>query len=62
MTSKEVIRILRKNGWIEVRVKGSHHIFLKEGAVRPIVVPCHGNTDIGFLAATIFKEAGIEVK
>ncbi len=62
MTAKEVIRILKKNGWIEVRIKGSHHIFLKEGASRPIVVPCHGNTDIGFFAEEIFKEAGIEVK
>lgn len=27
MTSQEVINILKKNGWVLVRITGSHHIF-----------------------------------
>ena len=37
MTAKEVIKILKKNGWKLVRIKGSHHHFLKTGARRPVV-------------------------
>ena len=32
LTAKQVIKILKKNGWKLVRIKGSHHHFLKEGA------------------------------
>lgn len=28
---KKVIKILRKYGWKETRIRGSHHIFKKEG-------------------------------
>ena len=28
---KYIIKILEKNGWIEKRTRGSHHIFTKEG-------------------------------
>lgn len=62
MTAKEVIKILKKNGWKLVRIKGSHHHFLKAGARRPVVVPVHGNTDLGKFADDILKEAGIAPK
>lgn len=62
MTAKEVIKILKKNGWKLVRIKGSHHHFLKAGARRPVVVPVHGNTDLGKFADDILKEAGIDPK
>lgn len=47
LTAKQVIKILKKNGWKLVRTKGSHHHFLKEGAIRPVTVPVHGNKDWG---------------
>lgn len=28
---KKIIKILLKNGWVEKRIKGSHHIFIKYG-------------------------------
>ena len=28
---KNIIKILEKEGWIEKRTRGSHHIFTKEG-------------------------------
>lgn len=59
MTAKQVIKILKKNGWKLDRIRGSHHVFLKEGKQRPVVVPVHGNTDLGKFAEDILKEAGI---
>lgn len=38
-TPKMIIRILTKDGWIERRIRGSHHIFTKEGEENIIVVP-----------------------
>ncbi|MBO5730387.1 MAG: type II toxin-antitoxin system HicA family toxin [Treponema sp.] len=62
LTAKQVIKILKKNGWKLVRIKGSHHHFLKEGAPRPVTVPVHGNKDLGTFADQILKEAGINPK
>ena len=59
MTAKEIMKILKANGWKFDRINGSHHIFEKEG-FRPVSVPLHGNKDIGHLAARILKEAKIK--
>lgn len=60
MTAKQVIKILRKHGWKLNRVRGSHHVFIKPGEKRPVVVPVHGNIDLGKFADDILKEAGIK--
>ena len=59
-TAKDLLRILKRHGWTVVRIKGSHHILIKEGFPRPVVVPVHGNTDIGSFADDILKQAGID--
>jgi len=59
MTAKQVMKILKKNGWKLVRTTGSHHIFYKSGAKRPIPVPRHDSIDLGNFAKSILKEAGI---
>jgi predicted RNA binding protein YcfA (HicA-like mRNA interferase family) len=59
MTTRELIEILKSNGWVLDRVNGSHHVFVKSG-LRSIAVPVHGNKDIGYLAKRILKEAGIK--
>ena len=59
MTAREIIKILKANGWELERVNGSHHIFIKSG-YRPVAVPYHGNKNIGHLAKRIMKEAGIK--
>jgi len=59
MTAKEIMNILKKNGWKLDRIKGSHHVFVKQGC-RPVAVPLHGNKDIGNLAKIILKEAGVK--
>lgn len=60
LTAKQVIKILKKNGWCLNRIRGSHHVFIKEGVQRPVIVPVHGNTDLGKFAEDILKEAGIK--
>ena len=60
MTEKRVMAILKKNGWIHERTSGSHYIFSKPGAIRPVAVPKHGNADLGVFAKNLLKEAGIK--
>lgn len=62
ITAKQIIKILKKHGWKLDRIKGSHHVFIKEGYDRPVVVPVHGNIDLGKFADDILKEAGINLK
>jgi predicted RNA binding protein YcfA (HicA-like mRNA interferase family) len=61
MNARQLIDILKDNGWKLDRIEASHHIFIKEGC-RPVPVPMHGARDIGNLAKKILKEAGIAQK
>lgn len=56
-----LIKILKENGFIFKRAKGSHQIFYNPTSNKTIIVPVHGNKDIKkgtFLA--ILKQAGID--
>ena len=59
MTAKEVMQILKDNGWVLERISSSHHIFSKQDC-RPVPVPYHGNKDLGILAKRILKQTGIK--
>ena len=59
MTPKDVAKKLKEHGWTLDRIRGSHHIYVKEG-FRSVPVPFHGNKDLGILAKVILKEAGID--
>jgi predicted RNA binding protein YcfA (HicA-like mRNA interferase family) len=65
MTKKvfEVIELLEADGWVYQKTKGDHHIFMKEGARRPVPVPGKRNDDVpsGTLHA-ILRETGLEFK
>jgi predicted RNA binding protein YcfA (HicA-like mRNA interferase family) len=56
----ELIRILKKDGWIVIRQSGSHLIMkhpLKKGQIN---CPNHGSKEIGKgLAIKILKESGL---
>ncbi|MFH1537517.1 MAG: type II toxin-antitoxin system HicA family toxin [bacterium] len=43
VSGKDLAKVLERNGWTLQRVKGSHHIYGKEGSVVRISVPLHGN-------------------
>ncbi len=44
LSPKRILIILKENGWILDRIKGSHHIFVKGSESVP--VPIHGNKDL----------------
>lgn len=61
MKSSELLRILKKDGWIVIRQTGSHKIM--EHPVKPgtIVFPDHGSKEIGTgIANAILKQAGLK--
>jgi predicted RNA binding protein YcfA (HicA-like mRNA interferase family) len=61
ISGKDFCRLLTGQGWSLARVKGSHHIFFKEGVRDRIVVPVHGNRPlkIGLLKSQM-KVAGMQ--
>ena len=60
ITGKKLCKILEENGWMLVRIRGSHHVYTKDGEEARIIVPVHGNKEIklGLLKA-ILKTAGL---
>ncbi len=59
-TPKSIIKILIKEGWIEGRIRGSHHIFTKEGEKNIVVIPISKNIiPIGTLK-NIEKQSGLK--
>ena len=58
-TAKQIMKILKANGWKKVRIESSHHVFEKEGFDRPVPVPLHGNKDLGNFGNKILQEAKI---
>ena len=59
MSGKDCVKLLKKHGWVLERVRGSHHIMLKNGIAIP--VPVHGSVDLapGTLNS-ILKKAGLK--
>lgn len=58
MRDKDLLKLLKKNGWMLIRITGSHHILQK--GERTMTVPIHGrDVPIGLLN-TILKETGLK--
>lgn len=61
VSGKEFARLLEKHEWKLQRVKGSHHVYMKQGNPARISVPIHGNTPLKIgLLKHLMKLAGIE--
>jgi predicted RNA binding protein YcfA (HicA-like mRNA interferase family) len=59
MKSADLIRVLEWNGWVVVRVRGSHHVLRHPTKIGIVVVP-HPKKDLGTgPVAAIFKQAGL---
>ena len=59
MKSADLIRELRRNGWVLDRVRGSHHVFRHPDRTGHLVVP-HPKKELGKgLVAAIRKQAGL---
>ncbi len=46
ISGKKFIKILEKHGWKCVRIKGSHHIYIKEDRQERLSVPVHSNKNL----------------
>lgn len=44
MSGKELVKLLRQNGWVLDRIEGSHHTLVKDGKI--ITVPVHDNKSL----------------
>jgi len=53
--------MIKKNGWREVRQKGSHKIMRKEASSETIIFPYHRGKEVPTgTARRIMKQAGIK--
>jgi len=43
VSGKEFARLLEKQGWVLLRVSGSHHIYGKSGRIERLSIPIHAN-------------------
>jgi predicted RNA binding protein YcfA (HicA-like mRNA interferase family) len=46
VSGKHLCKILEAHGWELQRIKGSHHIFARDGNPNIVTVPVHGNRDL----------------
>ncbi len=61
ISGKKFAKLLEKRGWELRRIKGSHHIYVKEGSPARISVPIHGNNPLKIgLLRHFMKVAGID--
>ena len=58
MKDKDLLKLLKKNGWNVVRINGSHHVLQKNG--QTTVVPIHGKDVPAGLLNAILKETGLK--
>ncbi|MGK5081809.1 type II toxin-antitoxin system HicA family toxin [Bdellovibrionota bacterium FG-1] len=59
LSGKQLVRLLEENGWVLVRINGSHHILVK--GPDSVSVPVHGNHSLGTgLERKILKKAGLK--
>ena len=60
--AEKLIKVLRKNGFIHFRTKGSHQIFVNKEKKISVSVPVHKGRDLGRgIALAILKDAEISL-
>lgn len=61
MTGHDIVAKLKSAGWLLDRIRGSHHILVKDGKAVP--VPVHGSRDVGAgVIAAIQRQTGVRLK
>ena len=58
MRDKDLLKLLLRNGWQIVRIKGSHHSLRKGN--QTITIPIHGKDVKTGLLNAILKQAGLK--
>ena len=46
VSGKQLCKALERNGWILLRINGSHHIYGRPDVPAILPVPAHGNRDL----------------
>ncbi len=60
ISGAQLARLLEKNGWKLLLVRGSHHIYGKAGRTERISVPIHGNQPLKIgLLRHLLKVSGL---
>lgn len=60
ITAQKLIKVLKKNDFVFVRSKGSHHIFANMSKKISLSVPIHKSRDLGKgITLSILKDAEI---
>lgn len=60
VSSRDIIRLLRRHGWVEVAVRGSHHQFRHREKPGRVTVP-HPKKDLSWpLVKSILRQAGLD--
>lgn len=63
LSGKELCRLLERNGWVLLRISGSHHIFGKADSDVRLSVPAHKNQPLKVgLFRHLLKQAGLNEK
>ncbi len=60
LTSKEMVELLEKNGFVKIRQKGSHAMYKNYVTNKQVTVPMHGKDLQKGLERAIIKQAGIK--
>ena len=60
MTAKEMIKLLQKNGFVEIRQNGSHKVFENKETGRMTIVPFHAKDLKKGTEQRILKDAGLK--
>ena len=58
MKDKDLLKLLKQNGWELKRIHGSHHILEKDGKIE--TVPVHGKDVPTGLLEKILKRTGLK--
>ncbi len=60
VSGKAMCKALEERGWTLVRKAGSHFIYSRPGAPRPVPVPVHGNHNLKTgTQRSIMRQAGL---
>jgi predicted RNA binding protein YcfA (HicA-like mRNA interferase family) len=60
MTAKEIVRILKEDGWVKKTQKGSHLQMIHPTKQGKVTVPIHGKDLDQRTYASILKQAGLK--
>ena len=58
MKDKDLLKLLKQNGWEEIRINGSHHVLKKDNQIE--VIPIHSKDVPTGLLNKILKRTGLK--